>query len=69
MGKQTRYSPEVRERAVRLVAEHTVEYSSQWAAICSIAAKVDCTGETLRSWILQAQRDQGIRPGLTSDER
>ena len=63
MGKQTRYSPEVRERAVRLVVEDTVEYSSQWAAICSIAAKVGCTGETLRRWILQAQRDQGIRPG------
>ena len=69
MGKQTRYSPEVKERAVRLVAEHTGEYSSQWAAICSIAAKIGCTGETLRNWVLQAQRDQGLKPGLTSDER
>ncbi len=69
MGKQTRYSPEVRERAVRLVAEHTVEYSMQWAATCSIAAKTGCTGETLRNWVLQAQRDSGFKPGLTSDER
>ena len=69
MGKQTRYSPGVRERAVRLVAEHTGEYRSQWEAICSIAAKIGCTGETLRSWVLQAQRDQGLKPGLTNDER
>jgi len=69
MAKQSRYSPEVRERAVRMVAEHAGEYSSQWSAICSIAAKIGCTGETLRSWVLQAQRDQGLRPGLTSDER
>ena len=69
MSKQTRYSPEVRERAVRMVAEHVGEYSSEWSAICSIAAKIGCTWETLRNWVLQAQRDQGLRPGLTSDER
>ncbi len=69
MAKQSRYSPEVRERAIRLVEDHVGEYSSQWSAICSIATKIGCTGETLRSWILQAQRDQGLRPGLTSDER
>jgi transposase-like protein len=69
MGKSNKFSPEVWERAVRLVAEHAGEYSSQWAAICSIAAKISCTGETLRNWVLQAQRDQGLKPGLTSDER
>ena len=69
MAKQSRYSPEVKERAVRMVVEHEGEYSSQWAAISSIAAKIGCTGETLRSWIRQAERDRGIRPGLTSDER
>jgi len=69
MAKQSRYSPEVRERAIRLVEEHVGEYRSQWSAISSIAAKIGCTGETLRNWILQAQRDQGLRPGLTSDER
>lgn len=69
MGRQTRYSPEVRERAVRLVAEHTGEYSSQLGSICSIAAKIGCTGEPLGDWVLQAQRDRGLKPGLTSDER
>ncbi|MBI4797597.1 MAG: IS3 family transposase [Desulfarculus sp.] len=69
MSRQTRYSPEVREGAVRLVSEHAGEYRSQWAAICLIAAKIGCTGETLRSWVIQSQRDQGVKPGLTSDER
>ena len=49
MDKRTRYSPEVRERAVRLVFEHQEEYASQWAAISSIAEKIGCTAETLRS--------------------
>ena len=48
--------------------EHQDEYGSQWQAICSIAAKIGCTGETLRSWVRQVERDQGLRPGLTSDE-
>lgn len=69
MAKQNRYSPAVRERAVRLVEEHVGEYSSQWSAIRSIVAKIGCTGETLRGWVLQARRNQGLRPGLTSDER
>jgi transposase len=65
----TRYSSEVRERAVRMVAEHLHEYSSQWAAIASIAAKIGCTGETLRRWIMQSERDSGKRTGLSTSER
>ena len=61
-----RYSPELRERAVRMVAEHRGEHGSQWAAIGSIAAKIGCTAETLRGWVRQAERDQGLRAGLTS---
>ncbi len=68
MARRSRYSPEVKERAVRLVLDHEGEYSSQWSAISSIAAKIGCTGETFRSWVRQAERDQGVRPGLTSDE-
>jgi transposase len=64
-----RYSPEVQERAVRLVLEHQSEHSSQWAAIQSIAAKIGCTTEALRRWVRQAERDQGSRAGLTSAER
>jgi transposase len=69
MKTSKRYSPEVRERAVRLVFEHESEYDSQWAAIASIAEKIGCTTETLRSWVRQAERDRGRRAGLTSDER
>ena len=64
-----RFSPEVRERAVRMVLEHRGDHASQWAAIASIAAKIGCTGETLRGWVRQAERDSGQRTGLTSDER
>jgi transposase len=69
MNKSTKYSPEVRERAVRLVFEHQAEYESQWAAMQSIAAKIGCTTETLRKWVRQAERDQGLRWGQSTDER
>ena len=65
----TRYSPEVRARAVRMVLEHQGDYASQWSAIGSIASKIGCTGETLRKWVRQAERDQGLRDGTTTEER
>ena len=61
------YSPEVRQRAVRMVLEHQGEHASQWAAICSIAAKIGCSGETLRHWVRQAERDGGLREGMTTE--
>jgi transposase len=71
MTKQAspKYSPEVRERAVRMVFEHEGEHVSQWAAISSIAGKIGCTAETLRGWVRQAERDQGKRPGPTTKEQ
>jgi transposase-like protein len=68
-GTRGGFSPEVRERAVRMVLEHQAEHPSQWAAISSIAAKIGCTPETLRKWLRQAERDQGLRAGPTTDER
>jgi transposase len=64
-----RYSPEVQERAVRLVFEHQGEHQSQWAALNSIASKIGCTPETLRKWVRRAERDQGLRAGMTSSDR
>jgi len=69
MNTSRRYSPEVRERAVRMVLEQQTEHSSQWATIQSIASKIGCTNETLRRWVRQVERDQGIRAGMTSDDR
>ncbi|HHI6097959.1 TPA: IS3-like element IS1203 family transposase [Escherichia coli] len=70
MTKNTRFSPEVRQRAIRMVLESQDEYDSQWAAICSIAPKIDCTPETLRVWVRQHERDTGGGDGgLTSAER
>ena len=69
MGASKPFSPEVRERAVRLVREHQGEYPTQWAAITSIAGKIGCSAETLRGWVRRAERDTGQRPGLTTDER
>ena len=69
MGRASRYSPEVRERAVRMVFEHQREYDSQWRAMASIASKIGCRAETLRKWVRQAERDTGQRGGLTTDEK
>ena len=69
MARPSRFSPEVRDRAVRMVLEHTNEHTSQWAAITSIAEKIGCAGETLRHWVRQAERDTGRRPGLTTEEQ
>ena len=69
MNKRTRFSPEVRERAVRLVLDHAGEYESQWAAIRSVAEKIGCSAEALRSWTRRAERDAGQRPGLTTADQ
>ena len=69
MNTSKRYSPEVRERAVRMVFEHEHTYPSQWAAIRSVAEKIGCTAETLRTWVRRAERDQGRRAGPTADEQ
>ena len=68
MSKSTRYSPEVRDRAVRMVFEHQSEYKSRWAAIVSIAAKIGCTAETLRKWVHKAERKQRLGQALSADE-
>ncbi len=65
----TRYSPEVRARAVRMVLDHRADYASQWAAISSIATKIGCTAETLRRWVRRLERDAGLRDGVTTEER
>jgi transposase len=69
MGRPSKYSPELRERAVRMVLEHAADHSSQWAAIRSVGEKLGCSLEALRRWVRQAERDAGQRPGLPTDER
>src|SRR4051812_44343592 len=63
-----RYAREVRERAVRMVREHTGEHALQWEAIGSIAAKIGCAAERLRKWVRQAERERGVRSGPTTAE-
>jgi transposase-like protein len=69
MRKSTKFSPEVRERAVRMVQEHRGEYPSLWAAIESISAKIGCVPQTLNEWVRKSEIDSGAREGVTSDER
>jgi len=69
MKEQSRYSREVRERAVRMVFEHAGEYDSQWSAIVSISSKIGCTAETLRRWVRRMEIDTGQRGGQTSEDR
>jgi transposase len=69
MKTSKRYSPEVRERAVRMVLDQRSEHNSQWATVESISSKIGCTSETLRRWIQQTERDQGERAGMTTDDK
>jgi transposase-like protein len=69
MKRASKYSPEVIERAVRMVAEAGSQYESQWAAITSVAAKIGCTAETLRRWVRQHERDTGQREGTSTSEQ
>jgi Transposase. len=69
MTSTKRFSPEVRERAVRLVFDQETEHSSQWACIEAIAPKIGCTPQTLRTWVKQAEVDQGRVDGVTANDR
>ena len=69
MNKRVGYSPEVRERAVRMVLTSEHEHNSRWQTIQSVASKIGCTPETLRSWVNKIEVDSGKRPGVTSDEK
>jgi transposase-like protein len=69
MSKSNRYSPEVHERAVRMVQEHRADYPSLWATIESIAPKIGCSPQTLNDWVRKSEIDTGVREGVTSEER
>jgi transposase len=69
MARASKFSKEVRERAVRMVLEHRGEYGSEWEAMGSIASKIGCTAETLRKWVRQTEVDSGRRGGLTTEEQ
>jgi transposase-like protein len=69
MNKSTKFSPEVRERAVRMVHEHRGDYPSLWAAVESIAPKIGCVPQTLLEWVKREEVDTGTRDGLSSSER
>ncbi len=69
MSRRTGYSPEVRERAVRLVFEQESTHDSQWATMESVVSNMGCKAETLRKWVRQAERDQGRRDGMTTSDR
>ena len=69
MARRSRFSQEVRERAVRMVFDHGSEHGSEWEAMCSIAEKIGCSAETLRKWVRQTQVDTGRRGGLTTAEQ
>ena len=69
MSRKSRFSQEVRERAVRMVREHQSEYDSEWETMRSIAEKIGCSPESLRKWVRQTEVDSGLRDGLTSAEQ
>ena len=69
MKKSNKYSPEVKERAVRLVQEHRADYSSLWSAVESIAPKIGCSSHTLLEWVLKDEIDSGVRAGVSVEER
>ena len=69
MARRSKFSQEVRERAVRMVSDHRSDYDSEWQAISSIAEKIGCTPETLRKWVQRSEIDSGQRAGVTSSER